>query len=443
VCCEVDTCYLWIDSLCMVQDDVSDWKRESAIMGRIYQQSFVTLAAASASNSSGGLFDVRRPPKTTELPYHDIEGGGRDGTLLAYLEDDTQIHWDTLKRTPLGKRGWIMQEFLLSRRIVHFTDQGLAFTCWGDTGPSGPASFRTEFGEYDLEQQVDSWQEVVMDYTSRELTFQSDKLAAVEGMARSFARRDNYQYYYGMFLDLFPLGLIWETDARCPVTRTCTKGEIPSWSWASRSCPVTTPYSLVHEMPHDWRSDGICNLVDACHETVPGGLRVRGALRQVTTHGDTARCPALATPHRMTFEEVQSARTTCSTTSLGSGVGMAGSCGCLRAATISANPTTEFEGIFILKSPEEGLDIGWGRFDDGGSASGTLYILPIFRVDSEEMEHVARNGLPAVKTSEPSRWWSLLVQRGSVPATYQRVGFGEVQVRQWMHDLTLEEICLT
>lgn len=65
--------YIWIDSLCIVQDDLEDWEQEAAKMASIYEGSFLTIAAADSPNSNGGLFlDSTTPPVhfkfTSRLP---------------------------------------------------------------------------------------------------------------------------------------------------------------------------------------------------------------------------------------------------------------------------------------------------------------------------------------------------------------------------------------
>jgi hypothetical protein len=52
--------YLWIDSLCILQDDKDDWERECVMMGTIYRNSFLTLAATAAEDGSRGLFCERQ-----------------------------------------------------------------------------------------------------------------------------------------------------------------------------------------------------------------------------------------------------------------------------------------------------------------------------------------------------------------------------------------------
>src|SRR6202000_2965825 len=86
LCAEVGVRYLWIDSLCIVQDDVDDWAEESVKMGRIYEEAHFTIAAASASNSSEGLFAVRQPLPLVKVPDYNSHGSGED--VFAYIEPD-------------------------------------------------------------------------------------------------------------------------------------------------------------------------------------------------------------------------------------------------------------------------------------------------------------------------------------------------------------------
>ncbi|CAA9957074.1 HET domain containing protein [Pyrenophora teres f. maculata] len=56
VCKNISMDYLWIDSLCLIQDDQQDWKEQASRMGDVYENAFVTIAAVAAHNASEGLF---------------------------------------------------------------------------------------------------------------------------------------------------------------------------------------------------------------------------------------------------------------------------------------------------------------------------------------------------------------------------------------------------
>ncbi|KAJ6006655.1 hypothetical protein N7451_004599 [Penicillium sp. IBT 35674x] len=64
--------YLWIDSLCIMQDSREDWLDQSAVMGSIYQGSYLNIAATKSTDPSGGLFTTRNPFVVTPLrvPIH-------------------------------------------------------------------------------------------------------------------------------------------------------------------------------------------------------------------------------------------------------------------------------------------------------------------------------------------------------------------------------------
>jgi hypothetical protein len=130
--------YIWIDSLCIIQDNKPDWQREAALMGSVYGNSYLTIAATASSNSSGGLFRchksslyksrnvieitpvvlVRRP-----LPHNLFE-------RLDYQFNDTSTsHEAFMSDNPLLTRAWVLQEHLFPPRVIQFTENGLIWEC--------------------------------------------------------------------------------------------------------------------------------------------------------------------------------------------------------------------------------------------------------------------------------------------------------------------------
>jgi hypothetical protein len=118
--------YLWIDSLCIVQDDPQDWLRESALMGEIFANSYCTLAATSAKDSNGGLFLPRTVSQSVKLT--DSSG---DSPVSFY--SGIQDHFERdLDDGDLNSRGWVLQERLLSPRMIHFTAVQTFWECGSD-----------------------------------------------------------------------------------------------------------------------------------------------------------------------------------------------------------------------------------------------------------------------------------------------------------------------
>lgn len=120
--------YLWIDSLCIIQDSNDDWLNEASSMNEVYQNSHFTISANTSRSLTNGLISVRCSDHVSCL-YHDVRFKSRSqATKEARIVDLTL--WSSLIRdTPLSRRGWILQERLLSPRVLHFTNSQLAWEC--------------------------------------------------------------------------------------------------------------------------------------------------------------------------------------------------------------------------------------------------------------------------------------------------------------------------
>jgi hypothetical protein len=122
--------YLWIDSLCIIQDNQEDWARESSIMGLIYKNGYCNIAAAAASDGTQGCFQQRDPllaqPCRVTLDRELKRFGLKTG--LYNLVPHTL--WEQgLSKAPLLKRGWVVQERVLARRVLHFGRNQLFWEC--------------------------------------------------------------------------------------------------------------------------------------------------------------------------------------------------------------------------------------------------------------------------------------------------------------------------
>jgi Heterokaryon incompatibility protein (HET) len=134
--------YLWIDSLCIVQDDKTDWEFEAARMGTVYGRAFVVLCAASSPNPQTPFLGQRDEDWLPKRVEFETEQGAkmpimvrRRHLLAAPLEQGSYeppftSAWASLKRVgPLYKRGWCFQETFLATRILHFAPGAIIFEC--------------------------------------------------------------------------------------------------------------------------------------------------------------------------------------------------------------------------------------------------------------------------------------------------------------------------
>ena len=304
--------YIWIDCLCILQDADSrgDWHREAATMKHVYANSFLNLSATSPRSASMGL----DPDQTVDAGpscVKTLSAGGRSYRA--------KIKWDgywnySVDEAPVNRRAWVLQERMLSRRILHFTSNGLAWECGQLTAhrdaPNGfknphPNKFRKERctleGNFDgCLDQIDYWNrwiDVVKKFTQCGLTQPSDRLVALSGIATYFKPFVSGDYLAGLWRDDLLRGLLWlvasEEDGQVSSQRP-SRYVAPSWSWASVERPVR--YWCRPALDDDstpWKAE----LVDAAVEleqpkcitgAVRGGwLRMRAQLVRVTDWAET------------------------------------------------------------------------------------------------------------------------------------------------------------
>ena len=129
--------YIFIDRLCIVQDSESDWEELSALMGSIYHDSTVTLAASVGNDSSAGIFIPFRPSENFRIdvvalpPSFGDYKGQAFITVPPFVDDRRQIHrsTDQVGSNVLDSRAWVMQEMYLSQRTIHFLEREAIWCC--------------------------------------------------------------------------------------------------------------------------------------------------------------------------------------------------------------------------------------------------------------------------------------------------------------------------
>ena len=118
--------YLWIDSLCILQDSPEDWDHESAQMHLVYGNAYVTLAADDSRNSSEGLFRDRFPSLVTPII---VATAWKEALAKKFVVIPRRFWSESVAESPLNRRAWVLQERYLSPRIIHFGETQILWEC--------------------------------------------------------------------------------------------------------------------------------------------------------------------------------------------------------------------------------------------------------------------------------------------------------------------------
>jgi hypothetical protein len=121
--------FLWIDSLCIIQDSKEDWLKESVVMGEIYQHGYCNIAATAAPDGRTGCFLERNPLLAQPFRVHiDSYPGPRSKSGVYSLAP--RVFWEQgLLQAPLLQRAWVVQERTLAPRVLHFGKGQLFWEC--------------------------------------------------------------------------------------------------------------------------------------------------------------------------------------------------------------------------------------------------------------------------------------------------------------------------
>jgi hypothetical protein len=234
--------YLWIDSLCIIQGDVTDWEIESSRMAGVYSNAYVNLAASSSRDSRGGLFREGRA-RYLEIKKEDESGNPYQVFVRLGLEASHRsgLHiWVHSLSTPLLDRAWVYQERTLSRRFVQFTNSELVWECNASiTCECGnpllkhctfPELIRPKLNASNDPSLLRAWSDVLGFYTRLALTEEEDRLPALAGVAVAIQSKSKQTYYAGMWKEQMPQNLLWTYFTKGDHSRSYIA---PTWSWAS------------------------------------------------------------------------------------------------------------------------------------------------------------------------------------------------------------------
>lgn len=264
---ELGFSFLWVDALCIIQDDAESMLTEIASMGKIYRNSKLTLIAARAQSSTGGFLGVPDPPSYLVEPFE-----APLATLDGAEERVVIGHRSYYKsyRDPINARAWTLQERLLSQRCLLYSYDGPKWICRASeinplAPPAAPSMFpnlyldgqpshdQTDAGDEDrIDEAFQKWLGIRDEYVSRRLTNGQDKLPAISAIAAEVSRVTGWTYLAGLWKEDLFNELQWRSDGRTPAAPVShddaipsnplrprpTEYRAPSWSWASVDCAV-------------------------------------------------------------------------------------------------------------------------------------------------------------------------------------------------------------
>ena len=242
--------YLWVDSLCIIQDDPSDLAQELTSMPQIYQRSWVTISASTAANVSKGFLQERcysHDQRPLSLSYLADDGLATNRIVFINFRTNSCLSWES----PIHERAWTYQERRLSSRTLDFSDKGVIMYChtnkrcqgygslmgWSAFGDTEDAKLvvRTErrlykpVSEY---QELPEWHDIVAGYVDRKLSFSSDKLIALSALASLYRQCTGYTYLAGLWKESLISDLCWRSAYHSLAPRP-KEYRAPSWSWAA------------------------------------------------------------------------------------------------------------------------------------------------------------------------------------------------------------------
>jgi hypothetical protein len=241
ICRKLDLNFLWIDSLCIVQDDEDDWRTEAANMAEIYENANIVLSiSASASPETSFL-----SPRLSVVEAVPLQFRGTTGRLKARSRLNSGLHASPggTSKDVLDQRGWALQEKELASRWLSLSTSELQWKCkkledceclaltsesyslLRDSDLSGEKLFRR-------------WHYIVTEYSSRDLTKQTDIFPALIGLAKKFNSISKATYVAGMWKEHLMEDLVWEKQHSHGFS-TVTDYLAPSFSWASTPGTVT------------------------------------------------------------------------------------------------------------------------------------------------------------------------------------------------------------
>ncbi|KKP06993.1 serine/threonine protein kinase [Trichoderma harzianum] len=178
--------YLWIDSLCIIQEDEKDWELEATRMEEVFSFAYCTIAASRGTSSLSGFLGKRKP-----RAYAKIQTSGGPLYLAEAIDD---FHEDVEKSE-------------LSKRVSSL--------------------------KYYKDERIRVIQDINHKYSKLSLTMATDRPKAILGLQNRLAHAFGSNACYGIYERYLERTLLWEAEEPGDLSRISYNDakSIPSWSW--------------------------------------------------------------------------------------------------------------------------------------------------------------------------------------------------------------------
>lgn len=306
--------YLWIDSLCIIQDSDTDWQFEATCMQRYYREAVITINTDLAAGDHEGFLDyTREPEEYIEIPF--MASPLKEPACARIRRSmKSNVHRE---ESYLTTRAWTLQEYVLSPRTLRYTAEHLVWECQRhiltETDATPNTDLSVSLKRYFLQPHsaqsdpriraspklaeihgvLPRWYTLLESYCERTVTFENDRLYAISGLAREIQQQTHMTYMVGLWKEDFLIGLLWSIDCR---GHRPAKYRAPSFSWASLDISVdwgrnVYPAFELYGHPLNWTLDTTyqnakwlgCELEpllesDAYGSVRQGSLKLRGRM---------------------------------------------------------------------------------------------------------------------------------------------------------------------
>lgn len=218
--------YLWVDRLCIVQDDEEQKEAHVKHMAFVFTNAYLTIVAAHGDVYTGLLPLNSRRPSSAKKGSHE----------------------ELLRESKWNTRCWTLEEHLYSRRCAFFFEDAVTWEChcetWQgspqsvivkirgrqgcDAGPPSTAAYAYRHSPWP---DLDEYARIAMDYSSRRVSTVDDTLRAFSGITHMLSRTFPGGFLYGMPLMFLDIALLWRPQASMRRRAMSRPPFLPSWTW--------------------------------------------------------------------------------------------------------------------------------------------------------------------------------------------------------------------